>query len=194
MDPLFLRFIERFTIALSGGMAIYLGYRLFIKVPTHKDSSGKVILPWDISVALTRIGPGVFFALFGVIVIGLSLMRPLEIDSQGSGVSTRWASGSDLSNPTARADARALLRKEIAVLNTFPEYVSKDLPEPDRVSIEETIRHVKLKLMKPVWGELSEGFGEFSTFERWVLDNEPNPPPAGMKAALALYRYPEVVP
>lgn len=189
MDPLFLRFLERLAVVLFGGMAIYLGYRLFIKVPVHKNSSGKVVLPWDISVALTRVGPGVFFALFGVVVVGLSLIRPLEIGLLGSDVSTRYASGSNLADPTARADARALLRKEIAVLNTFPQYLPENLPQPDRDSVGRSIRHVKLMLMKPVWGEPDEGFGDFSKFERWVLDDEPDPPPAEMAEALALYHY-----
>src|SRR3712207_3118553 len=97
MDFLLFRFLERMTVVLIGGMAIYLGFRLFLAVPELRESDGEVKLPWNISIVMTRVGPGVFFALFGIAALSLALYRPLD--------------------RTARADARALLRKEIARLN-----------------------------------------------------------------------------
>ena len=41
MDLLYLRVIERVLAVLFGGLSIYLGYRLFIKLPEQKDSEGK---------------------------------------------------------------------------------------------------------------------------------------------------------
>lgn len=192
MDPLLLRFLERLTVVLIGGMAIYLGFRLFLEVPEHRDSTGKVALPWDISIVMTRIGPGVFFALFGTVAVGLSLIRPLEINSKGTGdkeISYRYMGTQSLGDQGARADARALLRKEIARLNTIPQLLRADLPEHERDPIERSIARVKLLLMKPVWGDSNEGFGDIAEFERWVDAREPDPPPAGMEGALALYRY-----
>lgn len=197
MDPLLLRFLERLTVVLIGGMAIYLGFRLFLEMPEHRDSAGKLVLPWDISIVMTRIGPGVFFALFGVAAVGLALIRPLEINPQGSGrsadggtqSSVRYAGSLALGDPSARADARALLRKEMAVLNTIQSLLRADLPEHERHSIARSLRDVKLALLRPVWGDSDEGFGDISEFERWVQAGEPLPPPAGMENALALYRY-----
>jgi hypothetical protein len=197
MDPLLLRFLERLTVVLFGGMAIYLGFRLFLEVPEHRDSAGKVVLPWDISIVMTRVGPGVFFALFGIAAVGLALIQPLEINPPGfrsaepggGQALVRYAGNPALNDWTARIDARALLRKDIAVLNAIPGLLREDLPEYDRDSVEQRIRHVKLTLMKPVWGETDEGFGAFSEFEHWVKHDEPDPTPAGMGEALALYRY-----
>jgi hypothetical protein len=45
MDLLQLRVIERVLAVVVGGMSVYLGYRLFIKLPEQMDSSGKVVLP-----------------------------------------------------------------------------------------------------------------------------------------------------
>ena len=77
MDPLILtivtRAIERLLVVLAGGLAIYLGYRLFIAMPNAERGSGKVNLPGGVSIFLSRVGPGVFFSLFGAVVIGLSL-------------------------------------------------------------------------------------------------------------------------
>jgi hypothetical protein len=193
MELLLLRFFERITAVLIGGMSIYLGFRLFLEVPEHKDSSGKFALPWDISIVLTRVGPGVFFALFGITAASLTLIRPLTITSQrqasGSVERLDYLGGPEPVDQTARADARVSLRKEIAVLNTIPRQLRTDLPEQDRASVNRTLAQVKLELMRPVWGDPAEGYGEITKFEEWVREGEPTPPPAGMNGALALYRY-----
>ena len=73
MDPLLLtigmRAIERLVIVLAGAGAIYLGYRLFLAMPNRDRSSGKLELPGGVSIFLSRVGPGVFFSLFGATVI-----------------------------------------------------------------------------------------------------------------------------
>lgn len=196
MDPLLLRFFERIIVVLFGGMAIYLGFRLFLVVPEHKDSTGKFKLPWDISIVMTRVGPGVFFALFGVAAVSLSLVQPLKIDLQGLALSggegkyqVSYMGEKTIDDRTARADARALLRKEIAVLNTIPQLLRSDLPKYEQDSIKRGIARVKLMLMKPVWGDNEEGFGDFSSFERWVQDGELGSAPPGMDGASALYNY-----
>lgn len=75
MDPLILtivtRSVERLLVVLAGALAIYLGCRLFIDMPNAERGSGKANLPGGISIFLSRVGPGVFFSLFGAIVIGL---------------------------------------------------------------------------------------------------------------------------
>lgn len=200
MDPLLLRFLERLTVILIGGMTIYLGFRLFMVVPEQKDSTGKVILPWDISIILTRIGPGVFFALFGVVAVGLSLVKPLEIDvkshtaTETLNSTVRYAASPEPVDRKTNADSRALLRREIATLNTIPNLLSKDLAKHERDSVERSLRRTKLALLKPAWGSPDEGFIDYSTFERWALSEETGPPPQNTEAALELYRYGSKVP
>ena len=70
------RATERILLVLVGALAVYLGYSLFLHIPTANRSEGKIDLPGGVSIFLTRIGPGVFFALFGVAVIGYSVTRP----------------------------------------------------------------------------------------------------------------------
>lgn len=196
MDPLLLRFLERIIAVLIGGMTIYLGFRLFLAVPEQRDSAGKVVLPWDTSIVMTRIGPGVFFALFGVIAVSLALLRPLDIRLQEPGSSDsagghliNYAAAPTLGDPTKRADSRALLRKEIAILNTIPQQLRKNLPEHEQDAIRRGIARVKLALIKPLWGNPDEGFGDVVEFERWVQAGEPDSPLAVMDGTLALYRY-----
>lgn len=186
MDPLLLRFIERITALLIGGVSIYIGYRLFLSVPEQRDSSGKVTLPWNISVVMTRVGPGVFFALFGITAVCFALVRPLTIES-ASGARASYAGAAPLDS-SARAEARALLRRDMALLNAIPRELRHDLPAPERADIERGLTRVKLSLMKPVW-ESKEGFGDFAAFEKWALAGDSLPQPEGMSEAVALYRY-----
>lgn len=188
MDPLLLRFVERIVVVLIGGLTIYLGFRLFLKVPEQRDSAGKVVLPWSTSIVMTRIGPGVFFALFGVVAVGLSLLRPLEIAAKDS-TTVSYASGFESVDRGIRADARALLRRDMAFLNGIPQSLRPDLANEDVDHINRGLRRVKLALIRPIWGDPDEGFGELAAFETWVEAGEPDPAPAGMTPALELYGY-----
>jgi hypothetical protein len=79
MDPVSLRALERIIGVIIGGISVYLGYRLFHSLPDQMDSEGKFILPGNISVYMSRVGPGAFFALFGVVVVIASLYFSLKI-------------------------------------------------------------------------------------------------------------------
>lgn len=189
MDPLVLRFLERLAVVLIGGMAVYLGFRLFVLIPEQRDANGKIRLPWDISIVLTRVGPGVFFALFGVSAVALSLVRPLQIQPGDTGRALSYAADAMAFEGASRADARALLRRDIAVLNTMPQLLRRDLPAEDVVAVSGALARVKFALMRPVWGEAGEGFGDVAKFKAWVQAGETGEPPTGMEGALALYRY-----
>src|SRR5260221_5763848 len=88
MEPDTLRSLERILAVMVGGFTVYLGYRLFLQIPNRTDSQGKVILPGGISIYMTRIGPGCFFALFGAIVLGLSFKNAVTYSKGLPGDST----------------------------------------------------------------------------------------------------------
>ena len=202
MDPITLRFAERLVAVLFGGMAIYLGYRLFLEVPERRGGEGRFNFPWDASIVLTRVGPGVFFALFGAVVVGTSLFKGIEWRSAPTvpAVSTEKDAGRafdfkgagaslTVREQQARDDARVELRRDIALLNNFKAYLRGNLPEQDRSMIELAIPRIKLALMKPVWGDPANGWGDPAEFERWQKGFESDPPPAHLKDAVEFYRY-----
>ena len=73
LDPIAWRMAERILVVAIGGLAIYLGYRLFLKVPESHDSEGRIKLPWNITLLFSRVGPGVFFAVFGAAIVTYAL-------------------------------------------------------------------------------------------------------------------------
>src|SRR5262245_25097049 len=80
------RHLERLVIALSGALAIWLGYRLFLNMPLAERGSGKLQLPGGISIFISRVGPGVFFALFGAGVLAYGLHQAVQIAVTPPGV------------------------------------------------------------------------------------------------------------
>ena len=78
-DPVtILRMMERILAVLIGGMAIYLGYRLFFHLPFERGHKGELELP-GVKIVLSRVGPGVFFAAFGSIVLFFSLTEQVSV-------------------------------------------------------------------------------------------------------------------
>jgi hypothetical protein len=200
-----LRTIERLTAVLIGGLSIYLGYRLFLRVPEQHEGEGQFKL-WDVSIIMSRIGPGAFFALFGAAVVGLSIVKGIVVadaqergpkdsiaktatppDAHSKSYSGMGASTADTADQ--RADNRALLRRDIAILNNFLPKLRADLAEQDRTQVELAIPRIKFALMRPMWDESTPGWGEPARFEAWLKDAEPDPPPADIAAAVEYFRY-----
>jgi hypothetical protein len=207
MEPSTLRLLERILDVAIGGISIYLGYRLFLRLPVSTDSSGKVILPGNISVYLSRVGPGVFFALFGALVVGVSLetavryseREPTNADTfvgkpaaktvrESSKNFIGLGSAIDSGDSEAVADGRSLLHKEIAIMNTIPAELKSDLSQQDRNEVMRAISRIKFALMKPVW-DSGSGWGDPARFEEWLKAGAPDPPPAGLEQAVEYFRY-----
>lgn len=90
------RMFERILVVLFGGLSIYLGYRLFFHLPMEKRSGGELTFP-GMKIVLTRVGPGVFFAAFGSVVLLYSLTNPIRVKtaakSDATQVTKEYASG-----------------------------------------------------------------------------------------------------
>ena len=83
---LLMRMVERLFGLLAGGLCVVLGYQLFIRLPEKADSSGKIILPGGVSIWLSRVGPGIFFALFGVAIVAYSFASAVRVTDEQTAV------------------------------------------------------------------------------------------------------------
>ena len=214
MDPLLLtivlRAIERLFIVAAGAGAIYLGYRLFLAMPNRDRSSGKLELPGGVSIFLSRVGPGVFFSLFGATVIAMALQFgvsfsdrskpvggltaadvaavesgtvPMKRKTVFSGLVEAPAAGGDArSSETDRVGAAVTIRN----LNRTLPALKDGLPSGQRLDIVQAVRDAKLRMMRAVWHEPS--WGSYTRFIAWLDKGEPDPPPAEVEAAVMIYR------
>src|SRR3981189_2911886 len=78
--PEFLRSVERLIVVVGGVLAIYLGYRLFSHAHLRNDGSGK-LKTTVFEFAVAKVGPGVFFALFGTWVLFSSLKSQIQTET-----------------------------------------------------------------------------------------------------------------
>lgn len=193
MDPIILRSFERIIAVIIGGVSVYLGYRLFALLPWNQDSEGKFTLPGGISVYLYRVGPGVFFALFGTVVVGLSLYMSITFsESERAGdvaegnapasvqyTEREFTGFGGMGSRFGEVDLEVLrneLRRDMDILNGLPAHLRTDLDDTQRVDIQSAIPKFKLALMSTVWGA---DWGEYAAFEDWVLEQDamgPIPP------------------
>jgi len=200
MDLESFRGIERLLIVAAGALAIYLGYRLFLNMPplakNAEGGEGKVTLPGGISIYISRVGPGVFFGLFGAAVIGIAVTAPLVTEtarqyaSAESGM-TETEKRSYLDGAVDPAAVKALelarlrVRGQMDFLNDLPDELRDDLSEEERRSIIRNLQNTKLELVQAVWGN----WGKWDDFASWVQQGAEGTAPAGFEAPAALYRH-----
>jgi hypothetical protein len=193
------RSIERIVAVAIGGVSIYLGYRLFIAVPLRRESEGKVVLPGDISIYLSKIGPGAFFALFGAIVVAVSFQQSItyregfgkspEESEQSQPASSKAASyiGFGSADPANRAleSRRLQVEADIRFLETtLPQALKKDLRTESRTDVNVLVPRLKLALVHTVW---DSQWGDFGRFRQWVETGAAEPPPTSLATPAALY-------
>lgn len=191
-----MRSLERIVAIGVGCIFVYLGYRLFIKVPTKEDSEGKFTLPRGWGIHLTRVGPGVFFALFGTAIVVASFLNPIsyeeEIEANINGL-TRKRLAVRGATPEFNLDVtkyerqaqRNLRQRDIAVLNDLPDQLSPNLDARRRTDIKLAIPRIKLAIMETVWDE--EYWGSYSQFKVWVLGGAMGTPPDNPKEAVLYF-------
>ena len=206
MDAPLLRELERILIVVGGGMCIFLGYRLLLNMPRQTNSQGKVQLPGGVSIYLSRIGPGAFFALFGCIVLGLSFwyaityLEKSTVSERGAGGAAQGATVSEISTgrnfsgfneadstrPPERLSAdRQQVRATLDFMNgTLPGLLNPALSQQRRDDIELNMPRVRLALLQSVWGP---DWGNFEAFRKWVERGAPQPPPHDFIEPATLY-------
>ena len=212
MELLVVRALERVLAVVVGGLSIYLGYRLFVAVKATGEGSARVKLPSDMTVMVSRVGPGVFFALFGALVVGASFAFPIHYSQSESqdadGPSTRLTEisgvGAQVAEPsvsharTGTVDpvrssseqpaeaARRQAREHVGFLNQTAALLEPSLSEAQRDGARDGTRRAKLYLMRSVW---DPSWGDSEAFQRWTEGRAPALPTDGFRAAQEFFSY-----
>jgi hypothetical protein len=189
MDEVMLRAIERLLAVIIGGLCVYLGYRLFLCIPEQKEGEGKIEFPGGTSIFVTRVGPGVFFAMFGAAIVGVSVQNGIVSSRQNPNGERVVYQGITPMAPTIAQEAQKLdqlkLRSHIEFLNTLPTWVKADLSAAERREMTIRREEIRLLLMEKVW---SQDWGNFDEFRRWVESGAQEPVPTTLTAAAQYFR------
>ena len=201
MDPqsltILLGAFQRILSILIGGMLIYFGYRLFLSLPGKRGrdgGSGEFSLGSANKVKLSKVGPGVFFAIFGAGLIAYSFAKPMKVNipaaaqtapsatnspSAGTGVvaAAGFSYVGAVSAPETEED-RARMRNEtqqdIIILNRALDRANAS----ERPQVERAVVRAKVALMEPLW---AEDWGELKDFRDWLAKG--GTPPAKTQPA-----------
>ena len=191
MDPALLRSLERILAVAIGGMSIILGYRLFLALPQQRDASGEVKLPWNISIVMSRVGPGAFFALFGAAVVALGLYSAVTVTTERvvapGGLQRESTSMSGLVGTVVERESPAVrrlrLEGRIRLLSDLP--LRHDLSETEKRSAADEVNAVKLALMAAEW---DAEWGDAAAFKAWVDGGAMEPIPEAIGKAARFFR------
>jgi len=201
---LLMRMTERLLGLLAGALCVVLGYRLFINLPEKTDASGKVVLPGGISIWLSRVGPGVFFALFGAAIVGYSFASTVKVTTEQASPSVKTSSGtigqmpaisrqeiaamSDRSGGPSRGEVReqqlTVLRGAMADLNATIVRLARDAVPPERDRLIGGLQTTKMLLLKGWW---DPAWGDPARLQSWINSGAVLPAPAGMDEPAGLY-------
>jgi hypothetical protein len=209
---LMMRMVERLFGLLAGGLCVVLGYQLFIRLPEKADSAGKVVLPGGISIWLSRVGPGIFFALFGAAIVAYSFASTVRVSDELSAMPVR-ASASGPAGATNVATTQAVtsrrqeisamsdrsvqrasreereeqltyLRLAMANLNAASDRLQRDTQPPDRERLVAGLQGAKMLLLRGSW---DAAWGDPARFQSWINSGAVLPAPSGMDEPAGLY-------
>ena len=186
-------------VAAVGVFTVLLGYLLFRDMPRRAEGETKVALPGGISIYISRVGPGVFFALFGATLIGYVVVsRPLEAthkneerkDSSIVKVDQENLKGMNKPHPAAGSEPRVREVQVERAVNTLAELANQLAtadPSQARIDKEVDLREARICLMREYW---KAEWGDREDFLRWVTAQPGDPPPDSRAPAAAIYRGP----
>ena len=188
MDPqslvIILRMVERILGVGLGGLLIYFGYRLFLDVRSKRGGdggSGDFSFAGGNKIKLSKVGPGVFFALFGAGLVLFSLTRTVSLTTTGPApAAARVTPESTKESPVIatttvkfigatgtpetdqeRQRRREEIQQDIVTLNRALERAHG----AERGELERAITRSKLALMEPLW---ADDWGDLADFRDWL--------------------------
>jgi hypothetical protein len=198
---LLMRMVERLLGLLSGALCVVLGYRLFINLPEKTDSSGKVVLPGGVSIWLSRVGPGIFFALFGAAIVAYSFASTVRVtneqsagpsqassDAPGTTLAMRRQEIAAMSARAAKSDATeqmlSELRGSMTDLNAAIDRLGRVVAPPERDRLVSGLQNAKVLMLRSAW---MPTWGDPARFQSWINSGAILPAPAGMDEPAGLY-------
>ncbi len=200
------RHLERFMIVLAGTLSIVLGYRTFLAIPRRSEKGeGKLELPGGISIYVTRVGPGVFFALFGAAILAMGLYRGLSVEVREQGPGVVAAGGASTAAVTERRLSSAVPsavpaeereRQRAVALDTVAQLArlavaldgpgGRSLTQQQRLDYGLALSDARMRLLADAWDERT--WGPHAEFLRWVQNGETGPAPTRAAPAARAYR------
>lgn len=146
------RVIERLSIIWFAGFSLWCGWRLFYRTVNEPDHQAEFAFK-SFVVKLQRVAPGIFFAVFGCVVLSLGLRAPLTLDRKCEGgnceTRTSYATGTTSEEALKRLSALNLI---VRLANTSTDM---QLAQADRAELRsrgETLDQIRMETIRVIAG------------------------------------------
>jgi hypothetical protein len=163
-----IRGAERLLIVGFGGMSIYLGYRLFFVVAAGRGALDASVKDWKLSTR--NLAPGIFFSLFGMVVLSLALTNTLALgraqpasfnENTAAAAAVREVQYLDQPPPRTPRDKASELAFALLQVESF---LSTDGRTPDLLSLKPSAPRIASARQSIV--ESALGAGSLEWYER----------------------------
>lgn len=161
-----LRMAERLLAVGIGGVSIYLGFRLFIAMPQLAVGDADIKLPGGISILVSRVGPGVFFSLFGAVIVSLALYLQIKLPLAEDGGPVVLAVRGGDGDQARLAAERGEVERTAADLEQVTQLLAPDADQFARIDALNAIRDARIALVESVWG--SDWGEDVEAFRAWA--------------------------
>jgi hypothetical protein len=185
---LMFRGFERLIIELFAGASLFLGWHLFSIGKVAKQTGEFAFKDWHIS--LQRVGPGIFFALFGASILIIGLFKPLEIHD-ASQSPTLLSNNSKNEQDEGRINMsylgnNGMSLKSVQAINTVEE-ISKSFAYQIKPATDGELHAKAIKQLQAVRKQLMEEVFGKKIIEDWERHGEqylidPNNVPVDLRA------------
>jgi hypothetical protein len=157
------------------------------------------VLPGGVSIWLSRVGPGIFFALFGAAIVAYSFASTVRVtneqnaprassDTPGEALAMRRQEIAAMAGRAARSDTSEQtiieLRGAMADLNAAIDRLGRDAAPPERDRLIAGLQNAKVLLLRGAW---VAAWGDPARFQSWINSGAQLPAPAGMDVPAGLY-------
>jgi hypothetical protein len=192
MDTTLALFVYKLVCIGSGLLVCYFGFRLFV-LGIFTGGGDLTSQFQNTKLVLKKGAPGTFFALFGAVILSVTLWKGLQIEGRSAMPATAEtngraaeirAQGFGESNDAPAGDhleaRRAEVRGTLYELNTLRSRLAADVPKDKLTDLQIALRDSKLALIGSVW---SKEWGDYRQFRQWLIDGETQPAPASFQRA-----------
>lgn len=219
MKSLLMRSIERYLALCIGAFSIYLGYSLFIKLAEFSEALSKSEGKFEVAgikIGLSHVGPGIFFALFGAVVVWLAVRMQMsyvrrevpdatgeiaenpQIDQSGtlnpSGASvafTYLGATEKVADHEAIEAARGRLLRDFRAIDKVSNTLSKAKKDtPVSMSQDDRMDFIiSVPRIKEalMFTVWDSDWGDYAEFSAWLRGNRKSPPPKELGAPVRFY-------
>lgn len=161
------RIAERLLICIFGGMSLWMGWRLFMARTKLASDQVAQFSFRQFVIKLQRVAPGIFFVVFGAVILSFSILNPMRSSNGLTNVSYLETFG-----------GRSL--EEIQALNFLVQIARMPADDPisriDRTTLTKkaaAIEKLRNRLLLDTIGE-----GRFAIWSRYRADPAGMPPSA----------------